>query len=207
MITALGKIKKGFTLIEIMIALTLFSLIMILMRQSLSQGISFVANVRTDMNRVQSADRVLEKICEELEQTVYFSGNQDYLFKAEATYDEDIRQSVITFASAAGARYDGPARLNYRSVYDPDNETYILYYSRQPVNETDGNPLNWYVLLDNISEFQILFFRDGDRVENWNSNDHCIPRLIEIKLTRKGRDDRSWEFERFVSPVIDVCEQ
>ena len=186
------KIQSGFTLLEVLVAITLLSLIMVLLASSFhfadaSRGASL--NKVDEMEGIRQAQRVFKQYLETAQPVWHQQrGQKDLLFSAMA--DEliftssmpahlgdaglyEIRLSVSGESGDRGLKFD--RRLLHAELYE----------SSSGRAEVDA------LLLDHAHDLQFHYFGridDHDDISNWHSewsSDERLPELV--KLTVEGQ--------------------
>jgi len=170
-----SKDYQGFTLLELLIAVTIFSIVSIAIYSSFSVGIRAWRKAEESYKVRQEARHALEDIGYELRTAVNFTpvpfeGSSDCVsfsrvLKSSNKYSEGIFKITYTFDAQA------------KSLY------YILQTYEETVKEEEGTKS---ILTSGISGFQLKYaYLDGDEViwmDDWQSDEVDIPFGVKVSL-------------------------
>jgi general secretion pathway protein J len=206
-----GALKKsGFTLIEVMIALTIVAIISSLIYGSFAQTFSVREQVAQSQERYHSVRVALERMAREISMAFVFScqqintpmgeRRQQTIFKLE----HEGKFDKLTFTSFAHLRLFKDVHesdQNVLSYFGDDDPKHASQYNlmRREKTRIDGQPEEGgetQVLCPDIKELRFDFWdeRKNDWVDDWDCSrvewsDRPLPRLVRIKLTvAEGRD-------------------
>ena len=180
-----SKDYQGFTLLELLIAVTIFSIVSIAIYSSFSVGIRAWRKAEESYKVRQEARHALEDIGYELRTAVNFTpvpfeGSSDCVsfsrvLKSSNKYSEGIFKITYTFDAEA------------KSLY------YILQTYQESVQEESGIKS---ILTSGISGFQLKYaYLDGEEViwrDDWQSDEIDVPFGVKVSLfypsQSKGQD-------------------
>lgn len=208
--------KKGFTLVEILVALAVFSIIILTLFSSFSGFMSVSEQIREAIDQGERADIFAGRMGPDLDM-LYITrpprfrppefGDDPDIFRFAVTRENLGGKSFsrIGFASLGAVKTDDtPKGKVVRLVYhvkEGEDGKFNLYRSQQSVmdpGEPDActDPL----IARDISRFDVFCRdREGDRIEEWDSqsreNEFRLPEHIVVKLGFISGDDEAQEME------------
>lgn len=181
--------QAGFTLIEVLVALTIFSVVLTLLYSSwriLIQSNAAGLRIAADAHRARMTIQTVE---EALNSAVFFNANaRHYAFMAEG----DSTFSAISFVShlapsfPGSGRFDGEKvrRVSFAVEPDGDGNSALMMYQNSlldQVGETaDAYPI---LLAKNISLFEVQFLdtRRGELTPEWRQT-NSLPPLVRVSI-------------------------
>ncbi len=212
---------KGFTLVEVLVAILIFSIVMTTLFSSFKAFIISSEYVKSDVAHGEKIRNVLKRINMDFGALVVlqaprykkpeFNSEPDpYSFIGkEETIGQNVVSSVV-FTSLAhvilGAdQRAGVARITYY-LKENQNNTYNLYRADSlfPFPEEEESCTN-PVLCRDISGFELVYTDfNGDEHRYWNSDDqefkYTFPTSIDLKITLGSGENRQ-VFETAISMV------
>ena len=210
-------------MIELMLALALFTFITTIMWGSFSQTANSKRAVQSEQERTHSVRVALMRMAREIEMA-YLSDNENTaishrrtLFVASSRVDVD-ELTFSTFAHQrlrAGAAEGDTALINYFGARDPDDRRILNLMRRETrrLQAEDPNLLvgESYVLCPDVSRVKIAFY-DHKRKEwltDWNtinaSGQQYLPTHVRITLT--VFDERGQEVSYTTDARIQMTEK
>lgn len=213
----LRNCRRGFTLIEVLLAVALISVVMLLIWQTTSQSISAKKKIETRQEFYHFARVAVDKMVQDLSMAFLMSGNQHLGQKQgspliKTIFDGDA--DTLSFASLAHLRlFEGSpeseaAEISYKIERDPeDRENSILY--RRESKGVDDKPEEggaWVPLAYKIRELKAEYY-DGDKFDwksSWNSENTekgKLPRAVKLALTFEHPSDPEKELP-FTTTVL-----
>lgn len=190
--------ENGFTLLEVLLAMTLFAVVVSVVYSSYSATFTTAHHLEARIVINNKARIVMERLVEDLE-SVYL-GHGGFL-KGERKDVGENRGDTLQFTSTAHLIFNKDqlpvsfTTIGYR-VATGDDDLLHLYRSDSPyrpaeINEIDEENLG-YLLCDGLKSVQLTYINQEDEeVEDWNSNDDNdrddnktkkIPKMILITL-------------------------
>ena len=126
--------ERGFTLIELMVAVTILVIIGGTAYTSYNAAIKVYQKHQARMETVQKCRAALEQIARDLENLFFIEQDEELLMTSEDYQNEDgIDQDTISFARAIDPRYEF-----YQFVQTGEQEGWTL----QNVEQAEGTPVN-----------------------------------------------------------------
>lgn len=187
--------RQGFTLIELMVALTILSLSMGAIYLSFSSGLSAWERGEETMATFQAMRRTLELLTREIRSSYTSPGNKEIklvgLDRQSAGNDTD----ELTYFTLSGPRPNGRIGL-YRIKYYLAKETGATHYSlyREELPSIGKFILGEKVtqpLLREVSGLNFRYYRGDKWEDSWHST--ALPGKIKITITlAKGKKETSF---------------
>jgi len=189
--------RQGFTLLEILIAISIFAMVIALAYSSYNATFHIINSAEAQTETYSKARITMERIRGDLES---FYPGEEILFKGKQETLGNHRADTLQFLSTAHIRLHpdsaprGPVLVNYHVMEDPDSDSLLLFRSTQPVTDEleEKDVMNGALLLcDNLLEVAFDYQnKDGENVEGWGEeegeeNEATLPELITISLRFK----------------------
>ncbi|MFH1504734.1 MAG: type II secretion system protein GspJ [Candidatus Omnitrophota bacterium] len=173
--------KKGLTLIEVLVATVIFSLISLILCSLLHTGIAVRDKISGKLTVHQNVYINLERTAKELRNVVFFK-EEESGFKGYE--DEDNKEQFLEFYTLTFDylisrpkilrvvyRFNQDKEILYRTVYEPFNE--------QPKQEESE-------FLQGLEQFELYYFDAAmSSKDKWEAK---IPQGVQIKLAYKEKD-------------------
>jgi general secretion pathway protein J len=203
--------QGGFTLIEILLAIFIFSILVTTVFGSFAVLSDGAEVLKTDTGLYQSTRACLDRITRDLKE-IHFALPPEY---GKPKFNDDPHEyrlvggqadvgnadfDQLRFASLAHISFQGDPRLGIaRIIYYPFEltpENWVLrradhLYPYPDFEPNDQDP----ILCENLLEFKLVYFDgDGESYERWDTesddHDYASPRSIAITL-KTGTEERS----------------
>ncbi|UCD16112.1 MAG: prepilin-type N-terminal cleavage/methylation domain-containing protein [Candidatus Omnitrophota bacterium] len=167
--------KKGLTLVEVLVAAAIFSFISVSLYLLLQTAISVRKKVEAKQAGSQHVNLVLEKIAQQLRNIVFFT-KEDSGFKGYPEGDSKVLEFytlmfdyVDNYPKISHVKYRFAGTLLYRQVRGP--------FSEESDSEVE--------VMDNLKSFEVLYFdAEGNEMQEWIEDDllNQIPKGLKISL-------------------------
>lgn len=197
---------KGFTLIEILIAVFILGIVLSTVYASYTGTFRIIRATETDAELYGMARTVLERMTRDLEATAVWKGT--FTFAARPYYLGDREFTRLTFRSTAhiafGEREEaaGIAVIEYGVEEGTEKEGYAITRSdslyRDP--EKDTAPTGGFLLCDRVETLTYRFFdstgNESDTLDNGDdeAQKKKAPAMVEIRLGLVNERDREHPF-------------
>ncbi|WP_028580350.1 PulJ/GspJ family protein [Desulfogranum japonicum] len=169
--------EKGFTLLEILLALSILAVVGAMVGYGLHSTVQVVAATRDQRQVYRYAQITLARITSDLKSTIV---HPDIAFEGISPKDDAESVTVLSFASLAHLSFDGSetgnalTKLQYRIVREPDTDgLYKLVRDDRlilPGQEDDEDQTSGFVLARGIRQLEIAFIdQDSQEVDSWDS--------------------------------------
>lgn len=208
--------NAGFTLIEIMVATAIASIIMVMMYASYRSIFNSIMRSTGHAEFYENVNLAISKIDQDISNTYYAKNNKNIRF----TCEDEGGNSVLTLASVNHTDTSISGSLNTPNhVSDVREVSYYLKQDRataglftlikkEKINyweeeAIDGGTEN--ILLPNVVSLKFDFHRGEQWDENWDSTqNNQIPRAVRTTLLVKNYQAQEEEFQ-FVT-IVNVKE-
>ncbi len=210
--------KSGFTLLELVVAITIFGLCISLVYVLYNSVTSIVSAVELEANRDNVARIILDRFSDDLGSV--YTGKQGYVFGQQAG-GFGSEDPVLTITSTAHLRLrpDAPpvdvAMIRYYLREQPDTKRYSLLRSDTPVMaDVEKSVLpeqQKHLLSDEVLKLEILYIgQDGEEYTEWDSvgdfdaeleDSERFPQAYRIVLHLGTGDEDSDDFSIYQSSV------
>ncbi len=197
--------KRGFTLIEVVLAVALMALVLALI-QGVYTGTVRSRNRSADQTRdVHQVALILDRIATEVS-AAYAAPSRAETTGLRVETDVDGNSSLV-FTSLLppipGVRPDGGTEVGYALEPDEDGVLRLVRWE-DPYPEEGGEAPAPYPVMDRVLRFRVLCF-DGDNwVEEWDTREReespILPRAVSVELAW-GPDEEHEQVLRTSTPV------
>ena len=183
-------LHRGFTLIEVLVALAVFGVLSALAYMTLGQTLSNADMLTERMNRLQAIQRTMNYLSTEFMQAAPRS------IRADLGQFEPALQSSFASDFALQITHGGwpnsagvPRSTQQRTAYRVEDEELVRYHWNV-LDRTANNLPVATILLDDLESLTFRFLQfNGDWVDQWppvntqtSSNSTMLPRAVEITL-------------------------
>ena len=190
--------KKGFTLIEVLISLVILSIIAIVSTNFLQSSIDLRNQSKSKVDDIKVFNLGVSTIRRDLMSTVNLPmrdnfGNQLPNFIGSNT---DKRITFLGFINRIDSSRSSISRIEY--LFDDTKFIRRVYFTADPYDYDDHIDS---VIFDNIDDVEISFLSDNRWFTEWPAGQtaaYKIPKLVKIEINDKDRD-----FEIIINPNID----
>ena len=190
--------KKGFTLIEVLISLAILSIIAIVSTNFLQSSIDLRNQSKSKVDDIKVFNLGVSTIRRDLMSTVNLPmrdnfGNQLPNFIGSNT---DKKITFLGFINRIDSLRSSISRIEY--LFDDTKFIRRIYFTADPYDYDDHIDS---VIFDNIDDVEISFLSDNRWFTEWPAGQtaaYKIPKLVKIEINDKDRD-----FEIIINPNID----
>ena len=190
--------KKGFTLIEVLISLVILSIIAIVSTNFLQSSIDLRNQSKSKVDDIKVFNLGVSTIRRDLMSTVNLPmrdnfGNQLPNFIGSNT---DKKITFLGFINRIDSSRSSISRIEY--LFDDTKFIRRVYFTADPYDYDDHIDS---VIFDNINDVEISFLSDNRWFTEWPAGQtaaYKIPKLVKIEINDKDRD-----FEIIINPNID----
>ena len=190
--------KKGFTLIEVLISLVILSIIAIVSTNFLQSSIDLRNQSKSKVDDIKVFNLGVSTIRRDLMSTVNLPmrdnfGNQLPNFIGSNT---DKKITFLGFINRIDSSRSSISRIEY--LFDDTKFIRRVYFTADPYDYDDHIDS---VIFNNIDDVEISFLSDNRWFTEWPAGQtaaYKIPKLVKIEINDNDRD-----FEIIINPNID----
>jgi prepilin-type N-terminal cleavage/methylation domain-containing protein len=195
--------KQGFTLLEILVAITIFGMVIGLAYSSYNATFHIINSAESQIETYSKARITMERILGDLES--FYPGKKIH-FKGTGETLANHRAATLQFLSTAHIRLHpdsaprGPVLIRYQVLEDPDSDSLLFYRAEQSLTdatkEEEEDPPG-LLLCDNLQEVAFDYRNeDGEDVESWGEDEEgedaaSLPDLVTISLRFNDAEEGS----------------
>jgi len=199
---------KGFTLLEILVAILILAIVLSTIYASFSDTIKNINYAESQADIFQMARIALERIQDDLECTMVIKEDESNdseedekeleVFFGKDEEIDDRQADLLTFLSAKHLCleeddiYTGKSRIAYYVLKvedeEGDKDSLVLYRADTPALKRAPEPkTGGLILCDGLYSVNFIYYdADGEKHDHWDSNDEDIegrpPVMVSIKL-------------------------
>ena len=190
--------KKGFTLIEVLISLVILSIIAIVSTNFLQSSIDLTNQSKSKVDDIKVLNLGVSTIRRDLMSAVNLPmrdnfGNQLPNFIGSNT---DKKITFLGFINRIDSSRSSISRIEY--LFNDTKFIRRVYFTADPYDYDDHIDS---VIFNNIDDLEISFLSDNRWFTEWPAGQtaaYKIPKLVKIEINDKDRD-----FEIIINPNID----
>ena len=190
--------KKGFTLIEVLISLVILSIIAIVSTNFLQSSIDLRNQSKSKVDDIKVFNLGVSTIRRDLMSVVNLPmrdnfGNQLPNFIGS---NADKKITFLSFINRIDSSRSSISRIEY--LFDDTKFIRRVYFTADPYDYDDYIDS---VIFNNIDDVEISFLIDNRWFTEWPAGQtaaYMIPKLVKIEINDKDRD-----FEIIINPNID----
>jgi general secretion pathway protein J len=213
---------KGFTLLEILIAMFIFAVVLSTIYTSYTGTFRIVNETESQADIYGMARIALERMLEDLE-SAYIpekvetsESDEDSTFVGEDTEIKGRNVDSLRFISRAHLVFSeqeqasGTVEIAYYVQEDDEGESFVLYRRDRPAfQEKPEEGTGGLVLCDSLVSVSFTYYDDeGEVHENWDSTSDefkdKIPKMVSIKLELENSADRERPFSFMTSVALPL---
>ncbi len=186
----MNVLQRGFTLIEVLVALAVFGVLSALAYMTLGQTLSNADMLTERMDRLNAIQRTMNYLSTEFMQAAPRSIRADlgqYEPALQSSFASDFALQITHggWPNSAGV----PRSTQQRTAYRVEEEELVRYHWNV-LDRTANNVPIATILLDDLESLTFRFLQfNGDWVDQWppvnaqsSSNTTMLPRAVEITL-------------------------
>ena len=206
---------KGFTLLEILIAMFIFAIVLSTIYTSYTGTFRIVNETESQADIYGMARIALERMLEDLESATSES-DEDSAFVGEDTEIKGRNADSLRFISRAHLVFSeqeqasGTAEIAYYVQEDDEGEGFVLYRTDRPAfQEKPEEGTGGLVLCDSLVSVDFTYYDDeGEEHDNWDSTSEefkdKIPKMVSIKLEFENSADIEAPFSFMTSVALPL---
>tara|TARA_B110000003_G_scaffold51697_2_gene50877 strand:+ start:5812 stop:6405 length:594 start_codon:yes stop_codon:yes gene_type:complete len=181
-------IRKGFTIIEVLISLVILSIITLITSNILKSSLDTESTTTKHLNSIKSINLSSSKIRRDLRQIVNIKSRDFFGNKMNGSFIYDERSNSMIFNSYVRSISEGISpikRIEY--IYEDSFLKRRQYFTASPYNQDEFVES---ILLTDIEEFNVSLFDYDNWHSSWpikNNQSSKIPTLVKIEFLQKNK--------------------
>ncbi len=178
--------NKGFTLLELMVAMVIFSFMSIMAYSALANVFKANEVITAQETKLKKLQRSMMFIERDLRQLVLRSRSAGYGQSPSPALDSGLdSDGVIEFTRAGNSNPTGLVRSSLQRIRYVVEDEKLRRLSWNIVDHIDAEPVTM-LLLENVDSLAFKFLDDKNNwQENWSSSTE-MPKAIELTLEHKN---------------------
>jgi type II secretion system protein J len=205
-----GKKPSGFTLIEVLISITILLVIMTMIYSSFSNSSNTIRICRDRIDIYQTARMTLERMAEDISCAFPPKRRLDdvqYGFIGEDRELDGMPADTLSFISTSrlkftqGFRESGLCEIGYSIETDPETDEYVLYRRQDDTIDEEidrGGIVN--ELAEQIRGIDLEYYDEkGTKWDRWHFDDRgSLPTMVEITVSLEDENKKNIDFTTLV---------
>ncbi len=175
---------KGFSLLEMLVALTIFAVLSVLAYDGLKNMIASREAVSIESERLSALQLTVTRLCRELEQSVNRPVRDEFGNELPAFLSRHSNENILEFTRAGWRNPAAQARGHLQRVAYHLHKNRLVRNSWPILDRPPGQQPYTQFLLDRVSNFQSRFLDQlGTWREQWpptGPGGNSLPRAVEI---------------------------
>jgi prepilin-type N-terminal cleavage/methylation domain-containing protein len=191
--------QAGFTLVEVMLALTLFALLTTILYAAISLGHAAVEKTQASFDKSQKLRSAVDLLGS------YIRSSYPYrLLPQDPTVFYTGEEAELTFVSAVSLTMGGRGLAKIHLSWDGENDGAgtLRVEEQVPLRVSDdsgGGYTNEIVLADQVAAFRLTYLNPQsekeDWVERWDPAERkTLPRAVRLNFRLEGKREVEWVF-------------
>jgi general secretion pathway protein J len=184
---------KGFTLLEVLIAIAIMSGIVTVIYSSFSTAGSNVEQAEARRDQTDLARTLVSKLANDITNAYYnpvmaetiFYGKKSESFQDEQRYDS-ISLTTLTNWRKPESEESDLWEVGYRFDEQPDKNTRVMVRNEKRELSNDQPPLEGgadFIITDRVKGLRLSYFNGITWTDEWDSRAlHMLPKAVEIAL-------------------------
>lgn len=169
---------RGFTLLEIITALAVLSVIGMLLLAGVSRTIKVAKEIEEGFEQTSLITALLDRLEAELATAIYRSDSAWTVFSGEKK-DSSI---LLQYSAITGSPPGNPVKYRYETRSEPGSGI-ALYWAiaAQPFGGIPNE--RRFLWMDNIQQFTILYYHNKNWSAEWDSREQrALPDAVKVEL-------------------------
>jgi prepilin-type N-terminal cleavage/methylation domain-containing protein len=179
---------KGFTLIEILIALAIAATILAVIYGSYASSVTIMEDARERVELYKEARLILRMISNEVRSVFVSPNNEKFRFEGE--------EAEIHFSTASGGlpfdlRLTCIREISYYLEPAPVGENFLIRREQWPVDDDIRQGGDTIVLLKGLKSLVFSYYGDEEEQENWDweEEEGRLPVAVRVVITFQDKNN------------------
>ena len=182
--------SKGFTLIEIVVALAVFAIVGVMASSGLNAILQWQSNLDVKSEQIKSIQLTLKYLEKDINRAITRSIRDQYGDRQPAFSSDG--ESIMSLTYSGWRNPAGLLRSHLQRVaYEYNEDKELIRHSWNRLDGAISEDARELVLLEDVEEFELEFLNPGNTwVDQWppinvNVNDVGLPRAVSISFDAK----------------------
>ncbi len=221
-----NKPQKGFTLLEILIAMSIVLIIFSVLYGTYFAATSSANRCNANITTTREARSLLAKISRQVRcayvptqsakrpstatsaADLITDVDEQVIFRADT---EDRDGIILRMVTTAGIFHDQLSRHGpFQVAYKYDSDQSILFYTQQLIaTRSDSHPqqYEWFPLAENVESIELSFFDGLKWIDHWNrlEQNQQLPYAVKIEIVINDTNSGTCKMTTTASPVCITC--
>ena len=180
----LKSTEQGFTLLELLVAMMIFSLMSVMAYSALANIFKSDEVIIAQETKLKTLQRSMMFIERDMRQLTLRPKSSGYGNSSPAVDSGLDSEGIIEFTRAGNSNPMGLPRSSLQRVRYDIQDKKLIRMSWNLVDHIDAEPVSM-ILLDDVESLSFKFLSDNGMKENWNSATE-IPKAVELTLEHKS---------------------
>lgn len=187
-----GRRWRGFTLIEVMVAVALLSAVLVALYSSFFTTLDARSRIEGELERTAEAARFLEIFSREVKSAYYSDSNPKTAFRGTSGHSDgrpvsSLAMTSFTYPAFAGGRSSGDLAAVRYTVSGEAGRLTLYKETWNPYAPDNASPLKAEVMED-IEGFEIGYYNGKDWAKAWDAKaERRAPEAVRATLSVKDR--------------------
>lgn len=182
-----GRRTAGFTLIEVLLALAILSVVLTMIYSALTQTGTVIEHVDRDADKYRSGRLALAKITDELSSAYYLSADKTTTFSGQDNQSaRGLDADSLVFSSMSRVLPEGAARGSFHNTVTYYVDGDVLMHTEQLDTPYSGaGNAQPFPLVEGLIGFRLRYLVPDslEWQDGWPEDLHKLPRAVEVSLT------------------------
>ena len=209
-------IKSGFTIIEILVAVLITSIIAGVIYASYMGSLRIIHKSQTDIERTNMASHVLDRISSDLSCAFLRAYKEYMIFVGVDSGDDEFGADTLTFIASNHIRSsrDAPesnlSEVSYFLEPGLDENLYIFRREDPTLDEDPFSGGETRVIGEGIASLDFEYSGEGGWASSWDSREeNSLPYAVRVKILfrseEEGGDEEGEEAFRYIDYSTEVA--
>ncbi len=193
---------KGFTLIEVLLALAALTVIMSVVYVTLSSTIKAMQGAESSVRSLQEARVLLDNLRREIESTLYNPLNTKTIFRF---MQRDFYGRAATDLEFTSLSYLARGLFVVAYKTEETKDGLAVYKKMYPINNPQGKD-HWEPLIEDVLSFSVEAYNTkGEPIKSWDSRiSQSVPEEVRITIALRGLNDKEGNNEMRLTEIVKL---
>lgn len=200
------KNNKGFTLIEIILAIAIFSMMISIIYVSFFGSINTMNSCEDSLKLYQTARLIFERMTKEINCAFISSANENIAFIGVDGIDRGSPSDTLNFTSTfysetgEGVKEGGLSEIGYFCAFESPEKGLLFWRKDTPPDEDPEEGGMTLELSEQINGLNFSYYNGSSWQEDWDSRDnHLLPKFVSVKITLPDTNEETVTFSTIIN--------